>query len=61
MRVPSLNKTAQKAVRPSPLWEFRAENCFRDLIAKLQNENPRRTAVVYDDLLPDAIKLFEGE
>ena len=46
LRVPSLNKIAQTAVRPSPLWEFRAANCFRDLIAKLQNENPRRTAVV---------------
>ena len=46
LRVPSLNKTAPTAVRPSPLWEFRAANCFRDLIAKLQNENPRRTAVV---------------
>lgn len=46
LRVPSLNKTAQTAVRPSPLWEFRAANCFRDLIATLQNENPRRTAVV---------------
>ena len=32
--------------RPSPLWEFRAANCFRDLIATLQNENPRRTAFV---------------
>ena len=32
--------------RPSPLWEFREANCFRDLIAKQQNENPRRTAVV---------------
>jgi len=46
LRVPSLNKIAQTAVRPSPLWEFRAANCFRDLIAKLQNENPRRTAFV---------------
>ena len=46
LRVPSLNKIAQAAVRPSPLREFRAANCFRDLIAKLQNENPRRTAVV---------------
>ena len=46
LRVPSLNKIAQTAVRPSPLWEFRAANCFRDLIATLQNENPRRTAVV---------------
>ena len=46
LRVPSLNKIAQTAARPSPLWEFRAANCFRDLIAKLQNENPRRTAVV---------------
>ena len=46
LRVPSLNKIAQTVVRPSPLWEFRAANCFRDLIAKLQNENPRRTAVV---------------
>ena len=46
LRVPSLNKIAQMAVRPSPLWEFRAANCFRDLIATLQNENPRRTAVV---------------
>ena len=46
LRVPSLNKIAQMAVRPSPLWEFRAAICFRDLIAKLQNENPRRTAVV---------------
>ena len=33
LRVPSLNKIAQTAVRPSPLWEFRAANCFRDLIA----------------------------
>ena len=46
LRVPSLNKIAQTAVRPSPLWEFRAANCFRDLIATLQNENPRRTAFV---------------
>lgn len=46
LRVPSLNKIAQTAVRPSPLWEFRAANCFRDLIVTLQNENPRRTAVV---------------
>ena len=46
LRVPSLNKTAQTEVRPSPLWEFRAANCFRDLIATLQNENPRRTAFV---------------
>ena len=46
LRVPSLNKIAQTEVRPSPLWEFRAANCFRDLIATLQNENPRRTAVV---------------
>ena len=33
LRVPSLNKIAQAEVRPSPLWEFRAANCFRDLIA----------------------------
>ena len=46
LRVPSLNKIAQAAVRPSPLWEFRAANCFRDLIAKLQNENPRRMGLV---------------
>ena len=46
LRVPSLNKIAQTAVRPFPLWEFRAANCFRDLIAKLQNENPRRMAFV---------------
>lgn len=41
LRVPSLNKIAQAAVRPSPLWEFRAANCFWDLIVALQNENPR--------------------
>ena len=46
LRVPSLNKIAQTEVRPSPLWEFRAANCFRDLIVVLQNENPRRTAFV---------------
>ena len=32
LRVPSLNKIAQTEVRPSPLWEFRAANCFRDSI-----------------------------
>ena len=32
LRIPSLNKIAQTAVRPSPLWEFRAANCFRDSI-----------------------------
>ena len=32
LRVPSLNKIAQTVVRPSPLWGFRAANCFRDLI-----------------------------
>ena len=41
LRVPSLNKIAQAAVRPSPLWEFRAANCFRDFIVASQNENPR--------------------
>ena len=46
LRVPSLNKIAQTEVRPSPLWEFREANCFWDLIATLQNENPRRTAFV---------------
>jgi len=41
LRVPSLNKIAQTATRPSPLWEFRATNCFRDFIVASQNENPR--------------------
>ena len=41
LRVPSLNKIAQTATRPSPLWEFRAANCFRDFIVASQNENPR--------------------
>jgi len=44
LRVPSLNKIAQTVVRPSPLWEFRAANCFRDFIVAWQNENPRRTS-----------------
>ena len=47
LRVPSLNKIAQTAVRPSPLWEFRAANCFRDLIVALQNENPRWSGLAY--------------
>ena len=32
LRVPSLNKIARTEVRPSPLREFRAANCFRDFI-----------------------------
>ena len=47
LRVPSLNKIAQAAARPSPLWEFRAANCFRDLIVALQNENPRWSGLAY--------------
>ena len=47
LRVPSLNKIAQTAVWPSPLWEFRAANCFRDLIVALQNENPRWSGLSY--------------
>ena len=47
LRVPSLNKIAQTAVRPSPLWEFRAANCFRDFIVASQNENPRWSGPSY--------------
>ena len=47
LRVPSLNKIAQAAVRPSPLWEFRAANCFRDFIVAWQNENPRWSGPSY--------------
>jgi len=47
LRVPSLNKIAQEAVRPSPLWEFRAANCFRDFIVASQNENPRWSGPSY--------------
>ena len=47
LRVPSLNKIAQTEVRPSPLWEFRAANYFRDLIVALQNENPRWSGLAY--------------
>ena len=47
LRVPSLNKIAQTAAQPSPLWEFRAANCFRDLIVALQNENPRWSGLAY--------------
>ena len=47
LRVPSLNKIAQAAVRPSPLWEFRAANCFRDFIVASQNENPRWSGPSY--------------
>jgi len=45
--VPSLNKIAQTAAQPSPLWEFCAANCFRDLIVALQNENPRWSGLAY--------------
>ena len=47
LRVPSLNKIAQTAVRPSPLWEFRAANCFRDFIVAWQNENLRWLGLSY--------------
>ena len=47
LRVPSLNKIAQTAVRPSPLWEFRAANCFRDFIVAWQNENLRWSGLSY--------------
>lgn len=47
LRVPSLNKIAQTEVRPSPLREFRAANCFRDLIVASQNENPRWSGPLY--------------
>ena len=47
LSVPSLNKMAQAAVRPSPLWEFRTANCFRDLIVARQNENPRWSGLSY--------------
>jgi len=47
LRVPSLNKIAQAAARPSPLWEFRAANCFRDFIVASQNENPRWSGPSY--------------
>ena len=47
LRVPSLNKIAQTAAQPSPLWELRAANCFRDLIVALQNENPRWSGLAY--------------
>ena len=30
-----------------PLWEFRAANCFRDLIVAWQNENPRWSGLSY--------------
>ena len=33
--------------RPSPLWEFREANCFRDLIVAQQNENPRWSGLSY--------------
>jgi hypothetical protein len=51
LRVPSLNKIAQTTVRPSPLWEFRTANCFRDLIATPQNENPCRTPTTKQRLI----------
>ena len=48
LRVPSLNKISQTARdRPPLLWEFRAANCFRDLIATLQNENLRWSGLSY--------------
>ena len=47
LRVPSLNKIAQTVVRPSPLWEFRAANCFRDFIVAWQNENLRWSGLSY--------------
>ena len=47
LRVPSLNKIAQTAAQPSPLWEFRAANCFRDFIVASQNENPRWSGPSY--------------
>ena len=47
LRVPSLNKIAQTAVRPSPLWEFRTGNCFRDFIVAWQNENLRWSGLSY--------------
>jgi len=47
LRVPSLNKIARTEVRPFPLREFRAANCFRDLIVALQNENPRWSGLLY--------------
>ena len=47
LRVPSLNKIAQTAVWPSPLWEFRAANCFRDFIVAWQNENLRWSGLSY--------------
>ena len=34
-------------MRPSPLWEFRAANCFRDFIVASQNENPRWSGPLY--------------
>ena len=47
LRVPSLNKIAQTVVRPSPLWGFRAANCFRDFIVAWQNENLRWSGLSY--------------
>ena len=47
LRVPSLNKIAQAAARPSPLWGFCAANCFRDFIVASQNENPRWSGPSY--------------
>ena len=47
LRVPSLNKIAQTEVRPSPLWKFRAANCFRDFIVAWQNENLRWSGLSY--------------
>ena len=52
LRVPSLNKIAQAAAQPSPLWEFRAANCFRDFIVALQNENPRWSGPSYLNRIP---------